>query len=246
MIQSRPLLLLGDGIEGLREAADAGAALVLTDIPAGITRAEFDVLPDLPEFFAAAWATLRPNGVIAVLVANMRVATTVAAHAHFRYDLIWEKSIATGFLNSKKQPLRAHEHILVFYRKPPHYAPQMRAGFEPVHAATRSNGHGANYGAQTKVTHARTGATDRYPTSVLHHGCVGTSAPERIHPQQKPVDLMRWLILTYTEASDVVLDPYAGSASTGVAAQQEHRRFAGWESDPEIYQRASARLAAQE
>lgn len=207
--------------------------LVLSDLPSGETCAEFDVPADLPRLWPAIWRALRPNGVVVLFASSLRFAGSLLASEprHFRHDVVWHKSLATGHLNSKRGPLRAHEYILVFSRKAIRYRPQMVQGASPIHAAL-SRGHGENYGALSQRTRSRAGETDRYPRSVVEFASVGTSSRDRVHPQQKPVPLLRWLIRSYSDAGDLVVDPYAGSGSAGVAAIAEGRDFRGWDSSP--------------
>ena len=221
---------LDDGVLGLGTLAAGSASLILSDLPSGETRAEFDEPADLARFWPAAWRTLKPAGAVVVLASSFAFASEVRASQEklFRYDLIWRKSVATGFLNAKQCPLRAHEYVLIFARRLGTYHPQMSEGAEPIHACRRVR-HGENYGRLTRETRSRAGATDRYPTSVLDFSSVGTSSSARIHPQQKPVSLLRWLIRTYSNPGDLVVDPYAGSGSTGEAAQLEGRAFLGWD-----------------
>lgn len=207
--------------------------MVLSDLPSGETRADFDVEPDLVAFWPAVWHALRDDGVAVLMASSLRFAALVLASQsyRFRHDLIWSKSLATGHLNAARAPLRAHEFILVFSREVGTFNPQMTQGASPIHAARQAH-HGENYGPQTRVTRSRAGATDRYPTSVLEFASVGTSSKARRHPQQKPEPLLRWLIRTYSKPGELVVDPYAGSGSTGDAAIAEGRLFRGWDSSP--------------
>jgi site-specific DNA-methyltransferase (adenine-specific) len=230
--EARPVAL-GDAIDGLWSLAAGSVGLVLSDLPSGETRADFDIAPDLQGLWPAVWHALRPDGSAIFMASSLRFAARVIASQKrfFRHDLVWHKSLATGHLNAKRAPLRAHEFILVFSRVPPAFQPQMVSGATPIHAARRAH-HGENYGPQTRVTHSRAGATDRYPTSVLEFASVGTSSKKRRHPQQKPDPLLAWLIRSYSRPGDVVVDPYAGSGSTGDAAAAEGRSFIGWDSSP--------------
>lgn len=222
-----------DAIEGLLALRQGETGLILSDLPSGETRAPFDRKPDLEKLWPACWHALRPSGRVVLFASSLRFAAEIMESQAdaFRHDLVWSKSVATGFLNAKKQPLRAHEFILVFSRSGGIYNPQMIEGATPIHAARR-RAHGENYGAMTASTRSRAGATDRYPTSVLEFGSVGTSSKERVHPQQKPVALLRWLIRSYSSPGDLVVDPFAGSGSTGHAAFAEGRLFVGFDSDP--------------
>ena len=228
------LVQLGDGIDGLLSLTPGSVALVLSDLPSGATRAEFDVQADLLRLWPAIWRALKSGGIAVLMASSLRFAAQVQAtgEPHFRYDLIWSKSLATGHLNASRAPLRAHEYILVFAREAVTYNPQMLTGATPIHAARRMGERGENYNAGKRVTCSRAGATDRYPTSVLDFASVGTSSSSRVHPQQKPVPLLRWLIRTYSNPGDLVVDPYAGSGSTGEASLMEGRSFLGWDASP--------------
>lgn len=224
---------LGDGIAGLSSLRAGSANLVLSDLPSGETRAPFDRVPDLALLWPAVWHALPRAGVAVFMASSLRFAARLIASQPeaFRYDLVWSKSVATGFLNAKKRPLRAHEFVLIFSREVGAYTPQMMTGATPIHAARRRS-HGENYNGMTASADSRAGATDRYPTSVLEFGSVGTSDSNRRHPQQKPEALLRWLIRTYSHRGALVVDPCAGSGSTGEAAIAESRTFRGWDSDP--------------
>lgn len=224
---------LGDGPHGLLSLRHGSAALVLSDLPSGETRAKFDVAADLDALWPAVWHVLRDDGVAVLMASSLRFAARLleSQKRYFRHDLIWSKSLATGHLNVSRAPLRAHEFILVFSRCSGTYHPQKLQGASPIHAARRAH-HGENYGQQTLSNESRAGATDRYPTSVLEFSSVGTSSKERCHPQQKPVPLLRWLVRSYSNPGELVVDPYAGSGSTGAAATAEGRRFRGWDLSP--------------
>lgn len=224
------IVLFGDGIQGLRSLAAGSVGLVLSDLPSGETRASFDHKADLVNLWPAVWHALRPTGIVIFMASSLAFAADVRASQvdAYRYDRIWKKTLATGHLNAKRRPLRVHEFVLIFWRSDGVYVPQMTTGHGPIHKAHRTS-HGENYGAFSRATDSRAGATDRYPTSVLNFASVGTSSKARIHPQQKPVDLLRDLILTYSNPCDLVVDPYAGSGSTGVAAEQCGRQFVGWD-----------------
>ena len=229
-------VLLGDGIAGLRGLTQGSVDLILSDLPSGETRANFDKKADMASLWPAVMHALQPSGVVVFMALSFRFACEVRASAPTEpLDMIWEKSLATGHLNAKRQPLKSHEYILVFRpgmaSSKGVFHPQMTEGASPIHAARRTS-HGENYGAHSRVTESRAGATDRFPTTVLHFASVGTTAPERRHPQQKPVPLLRYLIETYSTPGNVVVDPYAGSGSTGEAALAAGRLFVGWDTSP--------------
>lgn len=228
-------VLLGDGIEGLNSLAPHSVSLLLSDLPSGQTRASFDKAPDFTRLWPAIWRCLEPGGACVLMASSLLFAMEViqSQRSAFRYDWIWHKSLGTGHLNARKRPLRAHEFVLVFSERAEHaYAPQLwTSDRRPIQPNQRTS-HSENYDGHTRVTHSRAGATNRYPISVLPFGSVGTSSPDRRHPQQKPVDLLRYLVRTYAREGGLVVDPYAGSGSAGVAAEREGRCFLGWDSDP--------------
>jgi site-specific DNA-methyltransferase (adenine-specific) len=172
-----------------------------------------------------------------MMAANLRFAAEVLAVAPkwYRYELIWEKSRAGGFLNARRRPLNAHEHILVFGGG--QYRPQMTLGCQPIHANSGRRGTGANYG-DAQGGKARAGATDRFPRSVLGFASVGTTAAHRIHPQQKPIALMRYLVRTYSRPGQIVADPFSGSGVVGAACGAESREFVGWEINAKVHARS--------
>lgn len=223
-----PSVLCGDGLAGMWDLPPESVGLVLADLPSGMTQASFDTPFDLPEFWATVSHCLALQGSVVLLASHFVYAAEVVAsnRTDFRYELIWEKSLASGFLNAKRRPLNAHEFILVFGHGV--YTPQLQPSGSPIHKARRTQ-RSVNYGAQTSPSDSRAGATDRYPISVLPFASVGTSSKQRIHPQQKPVDLLRWLVRSYSVPEALVVDPCAGSGSTGEAAEVEGRHFIGWD-----------------
>jgi site-specific DNA-methyltransferase (adenine-specific) len=251
---------LGDGLRGLASLKAGSVGLVLSDLPSGETNAKFDrkiAGPDLPVFWSRVWRALKRGGNVVLFASSLPFAAEVIAsqREHYRYDLVWSKSIKTGFLNAKHRPLRSHEFVLVFHRGRGTYNVQMQDStvpvssngvkgskgsenygtkrLRPIQVNTRSGKLSENYDvASFAKGKSRVGATDRFPSSVLHFNSIGVRHPDRRHPQQKPEDLLRYLVRTYSNEHELVVDPFAGSGSTGVAAIAESRRFAGWDSDP--------------
>jgi site-specific DNA-methyltransferase (adenine-specific) len=231
-----PQVTLGDGLAGLFALYPGSVDLVLSDLPSGETNAPTDRKPSLPRLWQAIWHALGEDGVAVLMASSLRFGSELqrSQDQYFRYDLIWEKSTATGFLNAKLQPLRNHEFILVFSKKPTvtTYHPQMRGGFKPITRYARKEGAGRNYNRFNKLSASRHGATDRYPRSVLKFASVGTASSARVHHQQKPEELLRYLIRSYSRPGVLVVDPFAGSGSTLRAAIAEGRHALGWDTDP--------------
>lgn len=156
-----------------------------------------------------------------------------------KYEWIWEKTTATGHLNAKKMPMKAHENILVFYKQLPKYSPQKTKGHLPAHSYTKYSGDGSNYG-KTKIGLSGGGSTERYPRSVQ----VFKNDKQKIalHPTQKPVLLLEYLIKTYTTEGEIVLDNCMGSGSTGIACLNCKRKFIGIELDEHYFNIATDRI----
>lgn len=226
---------LGDCLELMRAIPDGSVDMVLCDLPYGTTRNKWDSILPLDQL----WRHYRRicRGAI-VLTAQSPFDKLLGASNldMLRYEWIWRKEAGTGFLNAKRAPLKAHENVLVFYDKPPTYNPQMRQGFKPYKC--RKGGETSNYNPSGLVVTESNG--DRYPLTVLDF------ARDRlkVHPTQKPVALMEYLIRTYTNAGETVLDNCMGSGSTGVAAVNAGRNFIGFELDAAYYATATARINA--
>ena len=157
----------------------------------------------------------------------------------FRYEWVIEKTKATGHLNAKKMPMKAHENVMIFYDKLPVYNPQMTEGHSPVHNYTKHTDDGTCYG-KTKLGISGGGSTQRYPRDVLTFKW--DTQKSSLHATQKPVEACEYFIKTYTNEEDVVLDSCMGSGTTGVAARNLNRRFIGIEKDPGIFKIAVERL----
>src|SRR5690606_33568674 len=170
---------------------------------------------------------IKDNGAIVLTAVKPFSAMLIMSNPKmYRYDIIWRKNKSTGFLNAKKMPLRQHEEILVFYKKTPTYNPQKTTGHKPANSYTKHTSDGTNYG-KTKTGISGGGQTDRYPTSVLDIKVMNNDDPNKFHPTQKPVELFEWLIKTYTNEGDIVLDNCMGSGTTAVACLNTNRNYIG-------------------
>lgn len=159
-------------------------------------------------------------------------------YGDFKYTLVWEKSKATGYLNAKKQPMRAHEDIVVFYRRQCTYNPQMVEG-KPYNKGSAVRDTMA-YGKQEKEVLVKNDTGLRYPRSVQYF--VTAESEGKLHPTQKPIALFEWLIKTYTNIEDVVLDPCMGSGTTAIACINTNRKFIGFEMSSEYFNIAKKRI----
>lgn len=182
---------------------------------------------------------IKPNGAI-VMTAQTPFDKVLGASnlSMLKYEWIWEKTAATGHLNAKKAPMKAHENILVFYTKAPTYNPQKTIGHKPTNSYTKRNGDGECYGRTVEISGG--GNTDRYPRSVQVFP--SDKQKVRLHPTQKPVALMEYLIKTYTNEGETVLDFTMGSGTCGCAAVNTNRKFIGIELDPTYFEIAQKRI----
>lgn len=237
------IILQGNCLDVLKTFPSARMDMILADVPYGQTQNAWDV----PIPFEPMWQELRrvakQSAAIVLMAAQPFASKLICSNLEdFRYDLIWRKNKPTGFLNAKKQPLRNHEHILVFYRKPPVYVPQMTAGHKPGNYARRTK-HSTNYGAQTPTEYG--GSTERYPLSVIDMPIINNDDPDKQHPTQKPVELMEWLIRSYTQPGAIILDFAAGSGTTALAAERTGRHSISIELNPDYVTMARARVEAR-
>ena len=246
MSEMSTTLFFGDCLQKMAEIPDGSVDMVLCDPPYEATRNKWDVAIPLDKLWEEIHRVCKQNAVIAFHSGGAYTATLMTSNPKdWRYNLVWHKTTPTGFLNVKKMPLRAHEDICIFYRKSPAtYNPQKTYG----HARKVSTaGHKRNSKKSTDYgDYGLCGydSTERYPTSVI------TFATDKqkgaYHPTQKPVKLEEWLIRTYSNPGDTVLDMCMGSGSTGVAAVNTGRSFIGIEISPEYYAVAAGRISQAE
>lgn len=227
-------LLQGDCLKLLKHVPDRSVDLVLCDLPYGTTQNRWDSVIDLDRLWDEYRRVLKSNGVIVLSAQGIFTAKLILSNEDwFKYKIVWEKSKPTNFLNAKKQPLRKHEDICVFYAKPPTYNPQMRAG-APYDKGVRKNQLSGSYG-DFQPAHVRSNG-ERYPADIVYFKTAESEAERTVwHPTQKPVELGRYLIRTFSNEGDVVLDNAFGSGSFLVAAAMERRRFIGIERNEEVH-----------
>lgn len=223
-----------DCIEGMKMLPDKSIDMILCDLPYGTTACKWDSIIPFDELWAAYKRVIKDNGAI-VLFGSEPFSTLLRSSnlAMFRYDWIWEKPKGSGFFNAKKMPLKNHEIISVFYKKLPTYNPQMTKG-KPYKCKQGYVGEYLSGGKESVVT-INDGV--RYPTSVQHNG-IETG----FHPTQKPVALCEYLIKTYTNEGEVVLDNCFGSGSTLVATVNTNRHYIGFELERKYFDIACNRL----
>ena len=224
-------LMQGDCLELMKDIPDGSVDLILTDPPFGTTKCSWDSVIPFEPMWNELKRIIKPNGAIALFSAQPFTAVLACSNLKlFRYEWIWEKQNATGFLNAKKQPLRSHENILIFYKSQPTYNPQKTFGHERKTAKKKviSSEH---YGKQLSVKDYD--STERYPRSVQVFS--SDKQKQALHPTQKPVSLCEYFIRTYTNVSETVLDNTMGSGTTGVACVNTGRGFIGIEKEEKYF-----------
>lgn len=234
-------LILGNCLERMNEIESGTVDLILTDPPYGTTQCKWDSVIDLDEMWKQLERVIKPNG--AIILTACQPFTSILACSNlknFRYDLVYDKPAVTGHLNAKKMPMRAHESILVFYKSLPTYNPQMTHGHERKTANNVNRGRDLSdvYGKELGVTNYD--STSRYPRSIQRFS--SDKQRSRLHPTQKPLALMEWLVNTYSNEGDTVLDFAMGSGTTGVAAKNLSRNFIGIELDKNYFKIAEERI----
>lgn len=234
------ILMLGDCLECMAEIEPGSVDLVLTDPPYGTTACKWDAVIPFEPMWAAVRRVLKPNGAAVFTASQPFTSALVMSNVRdFKYSWVWQKSRPTGHMNAKHQPMREHEDVLVFYRERATYNPQMTVGSpNHVNAKPRIKSKSDNYGAQYQVVEKVTDL--KYPKTVLQFKVLSPS--NVVHPTQKPVALMEYLIRTYTNPGETVLDFTMGSGTTGVAAMNCGRNFIGIERDPEYFAIAQKRI----
>lgn len=230
----------GDSIAAMAKMPDASVDAVITDPPYANTDLEWDTPVDWPAWWAQVKRVRRPGGAVVMFACGRFLEELIATNRSWRrYRMVWVKDTVTGFLSAASTPLRSFEDIVVFSEVEPAYWPQMRPG-EPYKVGSVKKAC-VHYGGQSGQVKAglRKG---RYPTDVLLYS-INDGEPS-VHPTQKPVALMMHLVASYVPHDGVVLDPFTGSGSTGVASLRCGRRFIGVERDPVYFAKASARIGA--
>ena len=236
-------LLHGDCLELMKSIPDGSVDAIITDPPYGTTACKWDsVIP-----FDLMWEQLnriiKPNGAIVLFGSQPFSSALVMSNPKmFKYEWIWQKSHATGHLNSKKQPMRQHENISIFYKKQCTYNPQMiKKNYLDKRTKSGQIENVDIYSSFTKVDR-QIHITDGYPKTIQYFATPFKGGEGGKHPTQKPVALIEYLIKTYTNEGETVLDFTMGSGTTGVACKNTNRKFIGIEKDDKYFEIAKNRI----
>lgn len=233
-------LLQGDCLELMKEIPDKSIDMILCDLPYGTTTCKWDTVIPLEKIWVGYKRIIKDNGAIVLFGLNPFSANLIMSNPKmYRYTWIWQKSNVVGFFNAKKMPLRTYEEIMVFYKKLPTYNPQFTQG--KPYISRRTGQHAFFRPPYSETTQRLDTISDgrRYPKDIIQFS---NSSERSDHPTQKPVALLEYLIKTYTNPGELVLDNCMGSGSTGVACVKTGREFIGMELDEKYYNRAVERI----
>lgn len=224
----------------MRLIEDNSIDCIITDLPYNVTKNKWDILIPFDELWTEYSRIIKDTGAIILFSQGLFTAKLILSNEKlFRYTLVWDKEMLTGHLNAKRMPMRQHEDICVFYKKLPTYNPQMTLG-KPNHGKGNPKKlTNNNYGAFKHVENKELDGK-KYPTSIIKIPKVHAS--KTVHPTQKPIELLEYLIKTYTNETDIVLDSCMGSGTTALAAINTNRAYIGFEKEVEYFELAINRI----
>lgn len=234
-------VICSECIEVMKTIPDSSIDAIITDLPFGVTQNTWDRQISLGDLWREYTRISKPTTPIILFGQGMFTAELMISNPHlWKYNLVWEKSTVTGFLNANRQPLRSHEDIVVFYEKQPTYNPQKVLGSKNHSRGSDKICKNSNYNGYGFQSESPENNGMKFPRSVLHFDTVPPS--HKIHPTEKPVPLLEWLVKTYTNIGDVVLDNCCGCGSTLVACKKNGRRYIGIDINQTYCNKAMARL----
>ena len=237
-------LYKGDCLEVMKDIKDKSIDMILCDLPYGLTQNKLDIIIPFKPLWKEYERIIKDNGCIALFAQGLFYVDLINSNRKlFRYDLVWDKVLTSGFLNAKRMPLRQHEQIAIFYKKLPTYNPQFTQG-KPLHgkgvAYKNKEIKNQNYGCFKTTDDLRKGSTEKYPTSILKFPKPHPSIAK--HGTEKSIECLEWLIKTYTNEGETVLDNCMGSGSCSVACVNTNRNFIGIELDENYFNIAKKRI----
>ena len=232
-------LIKGDCLEVMKDIPDKSIDMILCDLPYGTTACKWDSVIPFEPLWEQYNRIIKDNGAIVLFGSEpFSSALRMSNIKKYKYDLKWQKDQGSDFMLAKKKPLKDYEDIMVFYKKQPTYNPQMREGFKKWTKKDTGNNIIGHLGKQEKSQIKQSIGDKRYPISILKFNRIRNG----LHPTQKPVELLEWLIKTYTNEGETVLDNCMGSGSTGVACLNTNRKFIGIEKDDKYFDIAYNRI----
>jgi site-specific DNA-methyltransferase (adenine-specific) len=236
-------LIQGDCLEKMADIENGSVDMVLTDPPYGTTACKWDSIIPLEPMWEHLKRVTKPNGAIVMTAVQPFTSALVMSNVnHYKHQWVWNKGVGVNFMHAKRQPLKTAEDVLVFAKKTPRYMPQMVAKAKPQKKSNNNMGESSGYGVDGEdPRYVGRVYTKSYPNVMLNFSS-RSKGSRGLHPTQKPVALMEYLIKTYTNEGDTVLDFTMGSGTTGVACVNLNRSFVGIEMDEGYFQIASDRI----
>ena len=247
-------LMKGDCLERMKEIESGSVDLILTDPPYGTTACKWDSVIPFDLMWEQLKRIIKPNGAIVLFGSEpFSSALRMSNIKNYKYDWIWEKNFSGGFATAKRMPMKYHENISIFYTKQPTYNPQFEEYADSVKKRFK-DGASVNVDKQSKKStnqihngfgssaHSISHTRGKYPSSVQKISGVPNANGVRVHPTQKPVALMEYLVKTYTNENETVLDFTMGSGTTGVACMNTNRKFIGIEMDDHYFDIGTKRI----
>jgi site-specific DNA-methyltransferase (adenine-specific) len=242
MSEGKKEILLGDCLELMKDIPNGSIDMILCDLPYGTTNCKWDIIIPFEKLWEQYYRITKPNAAIVLFSTQPFTTALISSNMKdFRYSLIWDKIRAAGFLNANRMPLKQHEDINVFYKMQPTYNPQKY--IDKPYDKTKYNGNKLDknvLGAYTSQSSKNEG--ERFPKSILTFS-QNWRRQDQIHPTQKPVELMEYLIKTYSNEGDLILDNCAGSGTTAIACLNTNRQFIVMEKERKYYDIILKRVA---
>ena len=237
-------LYKGNCLEIMTKIPNKSVDMICCDLPYGTTQNKLDIVIPFEPLWEQYERIIKDDGCIALFAQGLFYVDLVNSNRKlFRYDLVWDKVLISGFLNAKRMPLRQHEQIAIFYKKLPLYNPQFTQG-KPLHSKglnyVNKEIKNQNYGNFQHTDDSRKGSTEKYPTSILRFPKPHPSIAK--HRTEKSIECLEWLIKTYTNEEDTVLDNCMGAGSCGIACKNTNRKFIGIELDENYFKIAEDRI----
>jgi len=237
-------LIQGYCLEKMKDIPDKSIDMILCDLPYGITQNKQDIIIPFDKLWEQYERIIKDNGAIVLFGQGLFFVDLINSNRKlFRYDLVWDKQLISGFLNANRMPLRVHENIAIFYKKLPTYNPQYTEG-KPLHSKGKAyldkERKNENYGKFKMTDDSRAGSKQKHPKSIISFPKPHPSIAQ--HRTEKSIEMLGWLVSTYTNEGDTVLDNCMGSGTTGVACKNLNRSFIGIELDLEYFKIAEKRI----
>lgn len=231
------ILYNGDCFDVFPQIPDGSIDAIICDLPYGVTQNDKDIMLPFEQLWEQYNRVIKENGAILLFAQGIFYVDLVSSNRKmFKYDLVWDKILTSGFLNANRMPLRSHEQIAVFYKKQPTYNPQFTEG-EPSHSKgtkylTKPTTN-QNYGDFKPLEETNQDTTKKHPKSIIQFQKPHPSIA--VHRTEKSVEMLEWLVRTYTNEGDVILDNTMGSCTTGLASIKNNRKFIGIEKDEKYF-----------